>query len=108
MIIRVYDGEIDASKLSIVTPVMPVETDDPETKDVVTLYALQITCDGTRTTLNYNTKEEAEAERNFIVGCWLQAKGQFKSGIIVRPGSIAEGEVDVTKDANKDKEPKKT
>ena len=102
-LIKVFDGILDARKLSLVTPVMESETHDKE-NNVIPLFVMQITCDGTRSTLNYDTKEEAERERNFIINSWMDAIGC--NAITVLPEEPkkeeakeeAEGETDVEED----------
>jgi len=85
MIIRVYDGEFDAAKFSSITPVIDHKTE--EGKDA---FIIQIVCDGVRSTLWYETKENAEKERDFMLTFWMKSKGQEAINIMAEEKTDAD------------------
>ena len=78
MLIRVYDGVIDTSKISVLTPVLKEDLNMPgQIKDLnKMLYAFQITIDGSRVKCSYTTETEAKKEREFVLAAWLATRKQ--------------------------------
>lgn len=78
MLIKVYDGVIDTSKISVLTPVLKNDLNAPgQIKDLKNmLYVFQITIDGSRVNCSYTTEAEAKRERQFVLAAWLATRAQ--------------------------------